>query len=81
MFNLLHNLAFGSDYIVEQNQAHELTMKRSVLAGILTLAFALAGLAQGVIKLDDSLLAYGVAIDIAGNHYTGIAEPVPEAPI
>jgi hypothetical protein len=47
-------------------------MKTLVLTGFLTLAFALGTFAQGSINLDNSTgVNYGVAIDSAGNYYTG----------
>ena len=46
-------------------------MKTLALTGIAILAFSLVGLAQGVIDLDDSTNANGVAISTAGNYYFG----------
>ena len=46
-------------------------MKTLALTGIAILAFSLVALAQGVIDLDDSTNANGVAISTAGNYYFG----------
>jgi len=46
-------------------------MKRLVLTGIATVALALGAGAQGIIGVDDLNTQYGVAINTAGNYYSG----------
>ena len=46
-------------------------MKKPAVIGLVLLGCALDGFAQGAVAVDNSLTPYGIAVNAAGNYYSG----------